>query len=299
MERSSASSVPASDVALLDAIRQGRLDDAKSLLDGGANWLATDAEGNTGLHLVAERGAEGCAWFVERGMPVDARNNAGLSPLHVAMIAGQREATAYLLDHGANVNAELPAGYPPWNIPAGAKPLDLARAGESRQPEAATSHRAIAELLAARGGTSNIVPFRWRRILWLPALPVFFVLFFWGLLRIDARITGWSALAERYSTANPAGISITTQDGTVGEWGLVHVKGLMRVDQGEAGLYIAYPGWLSAGHPPLLIPWSELRLKDARDVVGIHVVHLSAGDPELAVVIIRGGKAKEIEQRFQ
>ncbi|MBA3386407.1 MAG: hypothetical protein H0T95_07295 [Chthoniobacterales bacterium] len=124
------------------------------------------------------------------------------------------------------------------------------------------------------------------------------VAFFAGLLFLDARITGWHALAQRFSaTVEPANVH-TRQNGGVGAVGLIHVKGLMRAAANDNGLYFAFPTFLSAGHPPLQIPWSEIRLVSDKHLLGVRIVRLEVGQPKLARVYLRGGIADAVAERL-
>jgi hypothetical protein len=152
----------------------------------------------------------------------------------------------------------------------------------------------------AQPSSSGAKTKRWLHAIGLTVMPVFVLLFFYGCMNADSKVTGWRAMASRYAAGGETEADrVERQDGTVGEWGFVHTKGLLRVGDGEQGLFIANPGWLSAAHPPLRIPWSDLRVKDADDVLGTHIVRLAVGEPEIAVIILRGGKARAIEERLK
>jgi hypothetical protein len=88
------------------------------------------------------------------------------------------------------------------------------------------------------------------------------------------------------------------QNGGVGLIGLVHLRNLMRAAATDEALYLAFPKMLSAGHPPLLIPWPQLRITDDKTIFGSRVLTLQAGEPKIARVTLRGGIVPEVAARL-
>jgi hypothetical protein len=285
---------------------------ARALIDAGANWLALDSLGNSPLHYAAEQAGSFCQLFVEKGMPVDARNNAGLSPLHFAVLYGEKTSLEYLLDRGADVNAKTlaPYDYLPWwfdpesnrpqRVDAGRTPLDIARMLHRENKWSSGRHRAIVEMLEGRGGVASVSrqPFTPSRLVFLLISIASLVVMLWGLLLLDGRITGWHALAGRYAApVTPADVR-TNQDGGVGRIGLLRIKSLYRAAATDDGLYLAVPGLLRAGHPPLLIPWTDLTIVSDKTMLGIEVLELRAPDADGELIVLRGGIAPEVRQRL-
>lgn len=106
-----------SDTALVAALRASRHDNARLLLEAGADANAADGEGSTPLHLIAR---EGFAWkqgladaklamarqLLAKGARPSAKGRQGWTPLHHA-VAQRFDGMAHLLvDAGADVNAE-------------------------------------------------------------------------------------------------------------------------------------------------------------------------------------------------
>jgi len=89
------------------------------------------------------------------------------------------------------------------------------------------------------------------------------------------------------------------QNGGVGSIGLVQIRGLMRAAVDAHGFYFAFPKFLSLGHPPLHIPWGELRVVSDKRWLGIRVVRLDAGNPRIAVIYLRGGVADAVADRLR
>ena len=80
----------------------GRAEAVLTLLANGASPLVTDADGNTPLHgamLSADAGV--AAMLLDAAAPIDALNQAGLSPLATACRAANWPLAKYLLEHGA------------------------------------------------------------------------------------------------------------------------------------------------------------------------------------------------------
>jgi hypothetical protein len=122
-------------------------------------------------------------------------------------------------------------------------------------------------------------------------------LFLWGLLHVDASMTGWKSLASRYlASTTPANVS-TGQDADVGTIGLVRVKSLYRAAATDEGLYLAMPGIVGAGHTPLLVPWKELRITSDSTTLGKRILVMEAGEPSAGKITLRGGIADDVAKR--
>jgi hypothetical protein len=94
------------------------------------------------------------------------------------------------------------------------------------------------------------VPFAW----WFPV----FVVVAWVLIPAAFSLTsGWSTLARRFRCSKrPEGEILTRQVDRFGYW---RQKGAPNLVMAESGLYLYHDFWLRFMHPPLLIPWSEVR----------------------------------------
>lgn len=150
-------------------------------LDGAAKITAAHA-----LHAAAIYNRPKAAKFlVGRGVPVDLRNEAGLTPLMVAASFGNKEVAEALLALGADVTARSPPGHSPLHIAALAGQAQIARLlldrgadiavrtprGETPLHFAALYGRMKAiELLAARGAqldakdNDGVTPLQYARL---------------------------------------------------------------------------------------------------------------------------------------
>jgi len=121
----------------------GRAEAVLTLLANGASPLATDADGNTPLHgavLSADAGV--AAMLLDAAAPIDALNQAGLSPLATACRAANWTLARFLLERGAK-----PA-------PTGGEPALVAAAAIADDDPTGVSlllkHRAAVNALDAR-----------------------------------------------------------------------------------------------------------------------------------------------------
>jgi ankyrin repeat protein len=91
--------------------RHGRAEAVLTLLANGADALVTDADGNTALHgavLSADAGV--AAMLLDAAAPIDALNQAGLSPLATACRAANWPLVKFMLERGAKTS--LPGSEP-------------------------------------------------------------------------------------------------------------------------------------------------------------------------------------------
>jgi ankyrin repeat protein len=292
-----------------------------ALLAAGANPRATDANGNTALHWAATVGAAAVRQLADAGLGPDVPNAAGLTPLHFAVAEGANTAPAIvelLVGRGANPNAATTAEYAylsPWLNPranqprvvaAGSTPLAIARARHEETKWSSGGYTSIIEALerhGARQGGGSDTGGRGRMVRGALSIPLgvgAIALFAVGLLRADASMTGWSRIADRH-LAPPALATdaFTRQDADVGTIGLVRIRNLMRAAALDQGLYLAMPAIARFGHPPLLVPWSEMRVAQESKVLGRPVVKLSVGSPELGTITLRGGVADDALRRVR
>ncbi|UFP95007.1 hypothetical protein [Gloeobacter morelensis] len=105
----------------------------------------------------------------------------------------------------------------------------------------------------------------------------------------------WSDLADRYQTKQkpPDGLA-GFQFGMVG---LVPYNGLLKVGVAEGGLYVASSVFLWPSHPPLFIPWCEIRSVKKVDNLLYRAYLLTVGSPQVGTLLLPRGSlasAKEM-----
>ncbi|KAM6935381.1 B-cell lymphoma 3 protein homolog [Lycodopsis pacificus] len=90
----------------------------EALLRDGADPAALDRNGQTALHLCCEYDQRDCLSVVlslsQSSTCLEIRNYEGLSPLHLAVLRGQKDLSRMLLDAGADINAmDIKSGQSP------------------------------------------------------------------------------------------------------------------------------------------------------------------------------------------
>ncbi|HWU75028.1 MAG TPA: ankyrin repeat domain-containing protein [Rhodanobacter sp.] len=151
----------------------GRAEAVLTLLANGADPLVVDGEGNTALHGAVLSGDAGvAAMLLDAAAPIDALNQAGLSPLANACRAANWPLAKFLLERGAK--PAPPAGEPALvaaagiadDDPEGVKLLLKHRAAvnalDARKRHAllsaaAEGHEQIARVLCAAGADINLI----------------------------------------------------------------------------------------------------------------------------------------------
>ena len=234
-----------------------------------------------------------------------------LTPLHFATLAGNTESARWLLDHGANPNAITAASYdylpldfyPGYgnetHVPAGISVAGIASMRHNETKWSSGRHRAVKDLLSEHGATIPWRPSPILMVFFTVMMAMFFIAFITGIFFLDARMTGWRALAQRFPAAGEPLSIYKRQNGGLGLIGLVQMRNLLRAAATDQGLYLAFPKMLSAGHAPLLIPWPQLRITDDKTVFGIRILTLQAGEPKIARIILRGGIAPQVADRLR
>jgi hypothetical protein len=285
-------------------------DSAAALLRHKADFLILDKKGNSALHTAAEADARMCRLLVEAGIPVDARNNSGLTPLHFAALQANKSAADYLLSKGADINAQTLASYSykwtyvGWDVlgmeeavPARSSALTIARAKHRRSKWTTQRYDEFAKFLLSRGAIERRLGGAPRWL--LVASPLAFAGFFWGLFHLDAKLRGWDDLAEHFpARVTPTAGIRTDQDGAVGRIGTLQLKKMLRAAATPDGLYLAMPRWVLAAHPPLLIPWSRLQLESCTTgPAGGQWLQLKVAAPVTGRITLRGGIATSVLEK--
>ncbi|MCI0435599.1 MAG: hypothetical protein L0271_18435 [Gemmatimonadetes bacterium] len=120
-----------------------------------------------------------------------------------------------------------------------------------------------------------------------------------GVLWLDAHLRGWRRIARRFRTAAPpAGVTPIRQQGDVGGGvGLFNLHLFLRAAVCDDGLFMAAPSFFRHSHPPILVPWSHISLREDQTRLGSRTVRLSIGRVHLGFITLRGGIAGEVRER--
>lgn len=142
---------------LLFAARQGDVDTARALLDGGANVNDTAASGASALVIAAHSDHGPVALFLlARGADPNAAR-AGYGALHAAVLRGNVELVKALLDKGADPNAPITHGSPLRRLSADHSIRHQMVGGNALWLAARLGHLEIVRALRARGASVSVV----------------------------------------------------------------------------------------------------------------------------------------------
>ena len=92
------------------ATRKGHLQVVKFLVENGA---VVDSTGKAPLHLISSQGGKQLLKLIENGAQIDAMDNEGNTPLHLAIQNNQIHIVKYLIQNAANINAKDEFGWTP------------------------------------------------------------------------------------------------------------------------------------------------------------------------------------------
>ena len=96
---------------IIEALRAGDLEAARTLVAEGADLDAPQGDGATALHWAAHRNdLEAATLLIEAGADVNVANELGATPLWLAAINGSAPMVERLLEAGGNPNASLEMG---------------------------------------------------------------------------------------------------------------------------------------------------------------------------------------------
>ena len=128
-------------VDIHDAVRRGNVNKVKSILAKRPELInAKDNDGNNPLHVAAAWGYKNIVeLLIAKGAYVNAKGNWGMIPLHLAAGEGLKEIVELLISRGADVNTKAVGN-------SDQTPLHLA---------AAMGHKEVVDVLISKGGQVN------------------------------------------------------------------------------------------------------------------------------------------------
>jgi hypothetical protein len=114
---------------------------------------------------------------------------------------------------------------------------------------------------------------------------VFFAGMWIGVCILLARLGGWRRLAQRYPAQQQAnGKRFRMQSAKVGP---VSYNGCLNFCAAQQGLQISVIFIFKPGHPPVFIPWDEIRVKSVHRFLWIRWVLLEVGVPRIVTMQVR------------
>lgn len=93
--------------ALHFATKRGSFNSMVALIEAGADPNVTDFHGETPLHLLCsnDQSRSMVAFLVDHGANIEAQNCNGRTPLHKAVVDGRYDSVISLVEHGAEINS--------------------------------------------------------------------------------------------------------------------------------------------------------------------------------------------------
>lgn len=177
---------------LIEAVKTGRLETVRALLDSGEDPSRRQGDGATALHWAAHRDdLEAARVLIDAGASVSAANELGATPLWLAATNGNGAMVALLLDAGAKPNAPLNMGETPL--------MSAARVGSLESVEQLLAHGADVHAAETRRHQTALM---WAVAQQHP--PVVRVLLEHGA-DIHARTVVWHQLENTAGNTNPTG----------------------------------------------------------------------------------------------
>ncbi|MDZ4674484.1 MAG: hypothetical protein SGI84_08520 [Gemmatimonadota bacterium] len=118
-----------------------------------------------------------------------------------------------------------------------------------------------------------------------------------GGIVVDARLSGWTGLAETFRTGEPGReLQLSIQEGGLGNPRWYHRVAPLQAAVGFGGLRLSYPFPFSLGHPAIEIPWGQLRVLELETGGPGTGLLLSVSLPERARVFLRGELATVVRE---
>jgi ankyrin repeat protein len=143
--------------AIMFAARQGDVETAAALLDGGANVNDASAAGTSALVVAAHSDHGQLARFLlSRGADANA-SEAGYTALHGAVLRGNLELVKVLLEQGADPNAPVRHGTPGRRLSADYSLRHQMLGANGLWLAARFGHPDIMRVLAAAGASARVV----------------------------------------------------------------------------------------------------------------------------------------------
>lgn len=117
----------------------------------------------------------------------------------------------------------------------------------------------------------------------LPAIligfPLVFVPFWCFVCWLLSQMGGWGRIAARFpGSPNPDGPTFSMQSGRVG---MTNYRSVLTIRPAPDGLHLAIMAIFRVGHPPLFIPWHEIRNARRRQILWMETISFDVSAPAI------------------
>lgn len=117
----------------------------------------------------------------------------------------------------------------------------------------------------------------------LPAIlvgfPIVFVPFWCFVCWLLSQMGGWGRIAERFpGTTPPDGPKFSLQSGHVG---MTNYRSVLTIRPMAEGLHLSIMAIFRVGHPPLFIPWHEIRNARRHKVLWAETIRFDVSAPAI------------------
>lgn len=127
------------------------------------------------------------------------------------------------------------------------------------------------------------------------AFCVFFPLLWTGIVMFLSRASGWHGLAQRFSCpVAPAGESFSGQSAM---FGFARYKSTVTVTIADQGVHLSLFFLFKMGHPPILIPWSEIQSAETSSYLFFKTTRVTLKNG--ATIDFWGGSAEPLKAAFE
>jgi hypothetical protein len=121
-------------------------------------------------------------------------------------------------------------------------------------------------------------------VLFIIAVLIMFPMLYAVVMTYLSRISGWTTLAEHYRTnAAPEGKLFYFKSGRIGR---INVNNALIIGLCPDGLYVSMFPFFRYAHPPLLIPWGQIRNIRQTTILFLKYVEMQVGDPVITTLTL-------------
>jgi hypothetical protein len=117
-----------------------------------------------------------------------------------------------------------------------------------------------------------------------------------GIIFLIAYLSGWRKLARHYRTFSSP--PYNTAHWKSARIGLGNYNKILSVGTDERGLYLTVFWLFKVGHPPLLIPWSEITMISTVQWIFLSGYRIAIGSPRHTGIVIFSKEIFETNRQY-